>query len=234
MRVIAADRTKRLGRSLICAGLTLLPVVAAVAEEDPWEGVNRAIFRFNDTLDTYFLKPVAKGYQAITPQFLEDGVHNVYRNIGDVGNLANDLMQAKFHDASVDSSRFLFNSTVGVLGFFDVATKMGLDRNDEDFGQTLGAWGVSSGPYVVLPFFGPSTVRDGGGLLVDAYTKPYPYMDDDIRSRNIMFGIEVVDTRASLLSAEKLITGDKYTFIRNAYLQNREFKVQDGKVEDDF
>lgn len=118
MRVIAADRTKRLGRSLVCAGLALLPVVAAVAEEDPWEGVNRAIFRFNDTLDTYFLKPVAKGYQAITPQFLEDGIHNVYRNIGDVGNLANDLMQAKFHDASVDSSRFLFNSTVGVLGFF--------------------------------------------------------------------------------------------------------------------
>ncbi|TKD35346.1 MlaA family lipoprotein [Azotobacter chroococcum] len=234
MRVIAADRTKRLGRSLVCAGLALLPLMTAVAEEDPWEGVNRAIFRFNDTLDTYFLKPVAKGYQAITPQFFEDGVHNAYRNIGDVGNLANDLLQAKFHDAGVDSSRLLLNSTMGVLGFFDVATKMGLDRNDEDFGQTLGAWGMQSGPYVVLPFFGPSTVRDAGGLLVDSYTKPYPYMDDDIRTRNIMFGLNVVDTRASLLSAEKLITGDKYVFIRNAYLQNREFKVQDGKVEDDF
>ncbi|GAB3469543.1 MlaA family lipoprotein [Azotobacter salinestris] len=234
MRVIAADRTKRLGRSLVCAGLALLPVMTAVAEEDPWEGVNRAIFRFNDTLDAYFLKPVAKGYQAITPQFLEDGVHNVYRNIGDVGNLANDLLQAKFHDAGVDSSRLLLNSTLGVVGFFDVATKMGLDRNDEDFGQTLGAWGVQSGPYVVLPFFGPSTVRDAGGLVVDSYTKPYPYMDDDIRTRNIMFGLNVVDTRASLLSAEKLITGDKYVFIRNAYLQNREFKVQDGNVEDDF
>lgn len=234
MRVIAADRTKRLGRSLVYAGLALLPVMTAVAEEDPWEGVNRAIFRFNDTLDTYFLKPVAKGYQKITPQFLEDGVHNVYRNMGDVGNLANDLLQVKFHDAGVDSSRLLLNSTLGVLGFFDVATKMGLDRNDEDFGQTLGAWGVQSGPYVVLPFFGPSTVRDAGGLVVDSYTKPYPYMDDDIRTRNIMFGLNVVDTRASLLSAEKLITGDKYVFIRNAYLQNREFKVQDGNVEDDF
>ncbi|WP_349573352.1 MlaA family lipoprotein [Azotobacter salinestris] len=234
MRVIAADRTKRLGRSLVCAGLALLPVMTAVAEEDPWEGVNRAIFRFNDTLDSYFLKPVAQGYQKITPQFLEDGVHNVYRNMGDVGNLANDLLQAKFHDAGVDSSRLLLNSTLGVLGFFDVATKMGLDRNDEDFGQTLGAWGVQSGPYVVLPFFGPSTVRDAGGLVVDSYTKPYPYMDDDIRTRNIMFGLNVVDTRASLLSAEKLITGDKYVFIRNAYLQNREFKVQDGNVEDDF
>ncbi|SEI98972.1 phospholipid-binding lipoprotein MlaA [Azotobacter beijerinckii] len=233
MRVIATDQTKRLGRSLVCAGLALLPMVAAVAEEDPWEGFNRPIFRFNDTLDRYFMKPVAKGYQAIAPQFVEDGVHNAYRNIGDVGNLANNLLQAKFHDAGVDTSRLLLNTTVGVLGVVDVGTKMGLDRNDEDFGQTLGAWGVPSGHYVVLPFFGPSTIRDTGGLVGDAFTKPYPYMESTAARYGLFVG-EVVDTRASLLAAEKVITGDRYIFIRDAYLQNREFKVKDGKVEDDF
>ncbi|GLK60840.1 MULTISPECIES: MlaA family lipoprotein [Azotobacter] len=234
MRVIAVDQAKRLGRSLACAGLVLLPIMTAIAEDqDPWETFNRAIFRFNDTLDTYFMKPVAKGYQAIAPQFVEDGVHNAYRNIGEVGNLANDLLQVKFHDAGVDSSRLLLNTTIGVLGFVDVATRMGLNRNDEDFGQTLGAWGVSSGPYVVLPFFGPSTVRDTGGLIGDAFTKPYIYMNNTT-AKNALFAGEVVDTRASLLSAEKLITGDRYIFIRNAYMQSREFKAQDGKVEDDF
>lgn len=231
MHVSAAERW---GRMLACAGLVLLPVMAPAAEEDPWEGVNRAIFRFNDTLDTYALKPVAQGYQAVTPQFLEDGIHNAYRNVGDIGNLANDMLQGKFHEAGVDTSRLLLNTTIGVLGFFDVATRMGLDRNDEDFGQTLGAWGVQSGPYVVLPLFGPSTVRDTGGLAADSFLQPYPYMDNDVRARNVARGVEAVDTRASLLSAEKLITGDKYTFIRNAYLQNREFKVKDGEVEDDF
>ncbi|MHC5352323.1 MlaA family lipoprotein [Metapseudomonas furukawaii] len=233
MQLIGARWLDLLGRVLACLSLAVLPVAAAASEEDPWEGFNRAMFRFNDTLDTYALKPIAKGYQAVTPQFLEDGVHNVFNNIGDVGNLANDLFQLKLHNAGVDTGRLVFNTTFGLLGFFDVATPMGLQRNDEDFGQTLGYWGVESGPYLVIPFLGPSTVRDAGGKIPDAFLEPYPYIGH-VPTRNVTRAVDVVDTRASLLSAEKLISGDKYIFIRNAYLQNREFKVKDGEVEDDF
>ncbi|MGN7740084.1 MlaA family lipoprotein [Pseudomonas sp. 22526] len=218
---------------LMCAGMLLVPVLAQAAEEDPWESINRPIFTFNDTIDTYALKPLAQGYQAVTPQFLEDGIHNFFRNIGDVGNLANDILQAKPHAAAVDTARLLMNTTIGVAGFFDVSTKMGLQRNDEDFGQTLGYWGVGSGPYVMLPLLGPSTLRDAPAKYVDSFTEPYRYVND-VPVRNSAFALDIVDTRASLLSSEKLISGDKYTFIRNAYLQNREFKVKDGKVEDDF
>ncbi|MGE8499668.1 MAG: VacJ family lipoprotein [Pseudomonas sp.] len=223
----------RVSRLVACASLVLLPAVAQAAEEDPWEGFNRAIFRFNDTLDTYALKPLAQGYQAVTPKFLEDGVHNVFGNLGDVGNLANNLLQGKVHDAGVDTSRVLLNTTIGLLGFFDVAKEMGLNKTDEDFGQTLGVWGLDSGPYLVLPLLGPSSVRDAAGRLPDSLLQPYPYMDH-VPTRNVTRGVNVVDTRASLLSAERLVGGDKYIFIRNAYLQNREFRVKDGEVEDDF
>lgn len=206
---------------LMCAGMLLVPVLTHAAEDDPWESINRPIFTFNDTIDTYALKPLAQGYQAVTPQFLEDGIHNFFRNIGDVGNLANDILQAKPHAAAVDTARLLMNTTIGVAGFFDVSTKMGLQRNDEDFGQTLGYWGVGSGPYVMLPFFGPSTLRDAPAKYVDSFTEPYRYVND-VPVRNSAFALDLVDTRASLLSSEKLISGDKYTFIRNAYLQNRE------------
>lgn len=201
--------------------------------EDPWESFNRKVYRFNDVLDRWALKPVAQGYRKVTPDVVEDGVHNVFRNLGEARNLANNLLQLKMHDAGVDTARFFFNTTFGLLGFFDVATKMGLQRNDEDFGQTLGAWGVKSGPYVVLPLLGPSTVRDTVSLYPDSFTSQYRYIND-VPVRNSMFALNLVDTRASLLTAERLITGDKYRFIRNAYLQNREFKVQDGNVVDDF
>src|SRR5690606_35963653 len=204
--------------------LSMATSVAAVeddydAEElynpDPWEPVNRAVFRFNDTLDTYALRPVARGYDRVMPQFLNDGVTNVFNNLGEPKNL--------------------LNTTIGVVGVFDVATRMGLQRNDEDFGQTLGAWGVDSGPFVMLPFFGPSTVRDAGGRTADGLAG-YSYRSqmDHVPSRNTATGVDVVDTRAGLLSQERLIRGDKYRFIRNAWLQNREFKVRDGLVEDDF
>ncbi|MDD0986632.1 VacJ family lipoprotein [Pseudomonas shahriarae] len=217
----------------VCASVLLVPFAAQAAEDDPWESINRPIFIFNDTVDTYALKPLAQGYQFITPQFVEDGIHNFFRNIGDVGNLANNVLQLKPYQAGVDTARLLVNTTFGVLGVIDVGTKMGLQRSDEDFGQTLGYWGVGSGPYVMLPLLGPSTLRDAPSKYVDSYTEPYRYMSD-IPTRNSAMGLDIVDTRASLLSAEKLINGDKYTFIRNAYLQNREFKVKDGKVVDDF
>jgi phospholipid-binding lipoprotein MlaA len=232
MRVIAANWIERLGAVLVGAAL-LLPVLAQASEEDPWQGYNRFMFRINDNVDAYTLKPLAKGYQAVTPQVLEDGVHNVFRNIGDVGNLANNLLQGKVHDAGVDTGRLIFNTSFGVLGFFDVATRMGLQRSDEDFGQTLGAWGLGSGPYVVLPLLGPSTVRDAFGKVPDSMLTAQAYIDH-VPTRNVVHGINAVDIRASLLSAERLVSGDKYLFIRNAYLQNREFRVRDGEVEDDF
>jgi phospholipid-binding lipoprotein MlaA len=233
MPVTGAGFMKRLAQLSVCAGIALVPVAGQAAEDDPWEGVNRAIFRFNDVLDTYTLKPIAQGYQYIAPQFVEDGVHNFFNNIGDVGNLANNVLQAKPAAAGVDSARLIFNTTFGVLGFIDVGTHMGLQRNDEDFGQTLGYWGVPSGPFVMLPLLGPSTVRDTISRVPDSYATPYRYIDH-VPTRNSGLGVNMVDTRASLLPAERMITGDKYTFIRNAYLQNREFKVKDGQVEDDF
>ena len=221
------------------ARATLLAVVALAspslhaAEDDPFESVNRVVFRFNDTLDTYALKPLAEGYQKVTPEVIETGISNVFNNVGDVVVLANDLLQGKFHDAGVDTSRILFNTTFGVLGFFDVATHMGLQRNDEDLGQTLGVWGVPRGPYVVLPLFGPSTVRDTAGRVGDSYLRPYRYIND-VPVRNSTWGLNIVETRASLLSVDRMITGDKYIFVRNAYLQNRVFRTEDGQVEDDF
>lgn len=227
---------KGLSRSLhllAVASLALLPLAGHASEEDPWESFNRPIFKFNDTLDTYALKPLAKGYQAVTPQFLDDGISNVFANIGEIRNFASDSLQGKFHNAGVDTARFIINTLAGGLGFFDVATHAGLKRNDEDFGQAFGAWGVPSGPYLVLPFFGPSSPRDAVGLVPDSYAG-MKWSIDHVPTRNSVWAVDVVDTRADLLSAEKVISGDKYLFIRNAYLQNREFKVKDGKVQDDF
>ena len=237
-----------LATASLLAGILSLSMTASVAaleyddyyedeirNPDPWEPVNRVVFRFNDTLDTYALRPVAKGYDRIMPEFLNDGVSNVFNNLGEPKNLLNNVLQGKMHDASVDLARFLMNTTVGVVGMFDVATRMGLQRNDEDFGQTLGAWGVQSGPYVMLPFFGPSTVRDTGGFAAEGLAG-YSYRGqmDHVPSRNTAVGVDVVDTRAGLLSQERLISGDKYRFIRNVWLQNREYKVMDGQVEDEF
>ncbi|AKX44273.1 hypothetical protein AKN87_03585 [Thiopseudomonas alkaliphila] len=210
-----------------------LPWEAAEKAADPWESFNRKVFVFNDTLDRWALRPLAAGYRKITPDPVEDGIHNMFQNVGEFRNLANNLVQGKMHEAGVDTARFLFNTTFGLLGFFDVATKMGLQRNQEDFGQTLGKWGVSSGPYLVLPFFGPSTVRDALGKLPDSYNSPYRYIND-VPVRNSSFALDVVDTRAKLIPLERYMTGDRYRFIRNAYLQNREYRVNDGDVVDDF
>ena len=210
-----------------------LPWELAEQKADPWEGFNRKIFVFNDTLDRWALRPLASGYRKITPDPVQDGIHNVFQNVGEVRNLANNLVQGKFHDAGVDTARFLFNSTFGVLGVFDVATKMGLQRNNEDFGQTLGRWGVASGPYVVLPLLGPSTVRDAFGRVPDSFASPYLYVND-VPARNTAFGLEIIDTRAKLIPLERYVTGDRYRFIRNAYLQNREYRISDGEVVDDF
>jgi len=223
---------RSLAQLFACAALALPAAVVSASEKDPWEGFNRPVFRFNHAIDTYGLKPLAQGYQKVTPSFLRRGLHNMLRNLGESGNLVNNLLQGKPRAAGIDTSRFLFNTTFGLLGFFDVGTKMGLPRSDEDFGQTLAVWGVGSGPYLVLPFLGPSTLRDAPAKVPDYFVTPYPYIESRVRWG--LGALKAVDTRAELLSAEDMMEGDRYSFIRNVYLQTREFKIHDGEVEDDF
>lgn len=201
---------------------------------DPWEDFNRAMFAFNDAADTYVLKPVAKGYVKVTPAPLRQGVNNVFNNILEVRNVFNDLLQAKFTQAGKDSGRFLINSTLGVAGVFDVATHMGLPRSDgEDFGQTLAKWGVADGPYLVLPVFGPRTLRDAAATPVDWVTDPKTYIGHTQTSYEVKV-FDLMDTRSRLLSLEQDIGADKYVLFRDIYLQRREYLINDGEVEDDF
>ena len=199
---------------------------------DPLEGLNRGTYAFNDTLDRAVLKPVAKGYQTITPQFVRSGVSNAFMNIGEVATAFNSLLQGKPANAASDVGRFLVNSTLGVLGLFDVATPMGLEKHDEDFGQTLGTWGVGSGPFLVIPLMGPSTLRDATGRFVDSPLGWYRHVDH-IPTRNSAFAVEIVDVRSHLLGAGDTLDEaalDKYQFLRDAYLQRRLRAVYDGKV----
>ncbi|WP_272993643.1 VacJ family lipoprotein [Porticoccus hydrocarbonoclasticus] len=220
---------------LLLAGVMLSThIFAAGNPDDPWEGFNRKMFAFNDTVDTYTLKPIAKGYRAVTPDPVERGVSRMFSNVGEVVNVFNDLLQGKFRQAGNDTGRFVINTTIGLVGFFDVADRFGLPKNDgEDFGQTLGVWGVDSGPYLVLPLIGPSTVRDGPARIVDRFINPINEIDH-VPTRNQIYGAEVISTRADLLEAEKFVRGERYSFIRDAYLQRRKFLLTDGGVEDDF
>ncbi|GAB2198179.1 MlaA family lipoprotein [Sessilibacter sp. MAH4] len=201
---------------------------------DPFEGFNRVMFGFNHHLDRFILKPVAKGYRAVTPNRVENGVTNVFSNLTEVRNLVNNIFQWKWKKAGNSTGRFLVNSTVGIVGIFDVAKNIGLPKLEgEDFGQTMAAWGVGQGPYLVLPLLGPSTVRDSVGTIADFYVDPVVYIEDDDAA--LAAGIlRTVNTRAQLLSAEELVSGDRYAFFRNAYLQRREYLINDGKVEDEF
>ena len=202
---------------------------------DPWEGFNRKVASFNDGVDTYFFRPIAQGYRAVTPQPVDDAVSNFFGNLGEIFVIVNDLLQFKFKQAASDTGRFVVNSTIGFFGFFDVASKIGLEKHSEDFGQTLGYWGVGPGPYLVLPFLGPSNVRDAFGL-VPRYT--LDELDliteiDDIPTRNSVTGLSLIDLRADLIPSEGLIQGDRYTFFRNFYQQRREYLVRDGEVQED-
>ncbi len=200
--------------------------------KDPWESFNRGSYKFNDTVDKAVLKPVAKAYRVVLPQFVRVGVTNFFSNIDDLRVIANQLLQAKFRRAGEDTGRFIINTTAGVLGFIDVATIWGVPKHNEDFGQTLGYWGVGTGPYVVLPFFGPSTVRDAAGLFtLDSTLSYWPYVDN-MAARNSAYAIDTVNTRARLLDSEKILEEaalDPYAFLRDAYLQRRERLVYDGK-----
>ncbi|MBV0932226.1 MlaA family lipoprotein [Marinobacterium weihaiense] len=213
----------------VAAALICVPA-QAYAEQDPWEGFNRSVFSFNETIDRYALKPAAQGYRYVTPDIAEQGVSNFFDNIADVGNVFNNLFQLKFDAAGKSFSRVAFNSTFGLVGLIDVATPMGIGPHNEDFGQTLGYWGVGSGPYIVLPFFGPSTVRDGLSKPADWAMDPISEVGH-VATRNSLYGLRLLDVRARLLQAEQIISGDKYSFTRDAYLQRREYLINDGVVD---
>jgi phospholipid-binding lipoprotein MlaA len=200
---------------------------------DPWESVNRKIYVFNDTLDQEILRPVAKGYKYVMPDLAERGVTNFILNIYEFNSFFNSLLQGEFIGASQAAGRFLVNSTLGLLGFVDVATPMGITPFRADFGQTLAVWGLDSGPYVMLPVFGPHTVRSSIGYFADTYTS-VPYLLNEQSWAWGFWTVELVDYRARLLDAEDLITGDRYIFLRDAYLQRRESFVKRGKVDDSF
>ena len=196
--------------------------------KDPWEPYNRSMYKFNDAVDKAVLKPVAQGYGTAMPEFGKTMVTNFFSNLDDILVTINDVLQFKFSQAASDGTRVLFNSTFGLLGFFNVAS--GLEKHNEDFGQTLGYWGVGPGPYVVLPFFGPRTVRDSFGLVVDSFASPVRLISS-VPVRNELYVTRTVDTRTGLLDNEKVLDEaamDRYSFIRDGYLQQRRSLIYDG------
>jgi len=203
-----------------------------VAKIDPFEPMNRAVFSFNEVTDDYLIKPIAEAYRFVLPEFARTGVTNFFGNINDVLIGANNLLQGKPAEAANDIGRFFINSTIGILGLFDVATDMGLDKNKEDFGQTLGVWGVPDGPYVVLPLFGASNVRDTVGFVVDMETDFILNSDKLNKDQKISSTVlRIVNLRANLLDSGQLLDDaafDKYSFVRDGYLQRRRNQIYDG------
>jgi len=198
---------------------------------DPVEPMNRAIHSFNEGFDRAILKPVAKGYQAVTPQFAQTGIRNFFANLDDVTVLANDILQLKLEQTTRDFLRLTFNSTFGMFGLLDIASEMGLQKHNEDFGQTLGRWGVGTGPYLVLPFMGPSNVRDTLGFSVDSRHTDLVRNHADVATRNPVLALRLVARRADLLEARKAVDEaalDNYEFTRDFYLERRKGLVYDG------
>ena len=210
--------------------LLLLGGCATNSPRDPLEPMNRAIYSFNDGVDTALIRPVAEGYRAVFPAAVRTGISNVFANVNDVLVALNNLLQGKLVNAVSDVGRVLVNSTIGVVGIFDVATQFGLEKHNEDFGQTLGWWGVGDGPYLVLPIVGPSNLRDAVARVVDYKTDPITYVRS-MRLRNSLWGTRALSQRADLLDTSKILETaalDPYEFLRDAYLQRRRSLVYDG------
>jgi phospholipid-binding lipoprotein MlaA len=227
--------------ALVLLCLALFGCAAAPAKRDPrdpWERMNRTTYRFNDKFDKAIARPVAHTYIRITPQPVRTGVSNFIDNFTYPVTIVNDFLQAKFVQGFQDTGRLVMNTTVGLAGFMDPASQAGLDKHDEDFGLTLGRWGVHPGPYLVIPFLGFSDVRDGLGRLADIYTTPTHYIRNNTVSWTL-WGIEVLDTRARLVSSESLVDSafDPYAFTRNAYLARRHYLItgeaEEPELEDD-
>lgn len=197
---------------------------------DPLERVNRGIYGFNDALDRATIKPVAKGYQKITPAWMRTGVSNFFSNLGTPWVMVNELLQGKPKLMAQQTCRFVVNTTIGIGGLFDVASKMHLPPQDEDFGQTLAVWGVPSGPYIVLPFFGPSSLRDGFGRIPDYFARPTTYAEIPWETQTGLTALDVLQRREALLSVETTLKSayDRYGVIRDVWAQQREYAIFDG------
>lgn len=220
---------KRVALVLGCAFVLSGCATNASHPKDPFEGFNRAMFAVHEGVDVV-LKPVAEGYDKVTPAPVRTGIGNFFGNLADVWIAVNNFLQGKPAEGTSDVGRFLVNSTVGILGLIDVASEIGLDKHNEDFGQTLGYWGVGDGPYLFWPVLGPKNVRDTFGFVVDASADPVGHLED-VSARNTLMGIRLIDLRASLLPSDKVIEEaafDKYSYLRNAYFQNRRSVIHDG------
>ncbi|MGZ5054090.1 MAG: MlaA family lipoprotein [Methylobacter sp.] len=203
--------------------------------QDPWEGWNRGVQIFNDKFDDYAMKPIAEGYQWITPSFVDLGVSNFFSNINDIAVTINDLLQFKIEQTGMDGSRFIVNTVAGIAGFIDVAATMDLPKHNEDFDQTLGVWGIPTGPYLVLPFLGSSSPRGVGGLIGDGAMNPISYLIGS----GVAGGLYVfngVDLRADNLTNEKVASEaavDRYSFFKSAYFQQRKYLIHDGNMPEE-
>ena len=232
---------KRLWAALLVAGSLAGCATSGGNPADPLEKVNRAVFRFNDAADQYAFTPVAKGYRFVLPAFARAGISNFFSNLEDVWIGVNNLLQGKLQDGSEDFTRVLFNSTFGIAGLFDFASDVGLPKRNEDFGQTLAVWGVPSGPFVVIPLIGPSTVRDGSALFVDYKADLVYWGTDSVPIRNSLYATRAISNRANLLDASSVLEQaalDRYAFVRDAWLQRRRNLIYDGnpprEKEDDY
>ena len=218
--------------------MTTIPVHSS--EDDPLEPINRAVFGFNEVIDDTILEPVAKGYKFVTPDPVEESVTNFFNNLGEINTIINSALQLKLDKTLSSSGRLVINSTVGIFGLFDVATTLGITRHNEDFGQTLGYYGVPSGPYLVLPFFGPSSFRDAPSFFADVQMEREispVHTELHHEERQAIQATNVIDTRANLLQATKILdtaAKDKYVFLRESYLQKRAQMITDGKDVQDF
>jgi phospholipid-binding lipoprotein MlaA len=219
---------------LALCGCVTLPPNSPRLPQDPWESWNRGVYKVNDKVDRAVIKPVAKGYVKVVPKPLRTGVSNFFANLNTPTVLINDALQGKFLASLNDLGRLVLNSTIGLGGLLDPATAAGLDKNDEDFGQTLGKWGVHSGPFLEIPLLGPSDVRDAPARVVDAYTNPQAYIGRLV-IKYPLYGLYLLDARAGLLSLDDAISHayDPYAFVRDAYLQRRAYLVSDGKVNEE-
>ena len=212
------------------------PDNSRAVNKDPYESYNRSVHNFNMKLDKYLIRPLAKAYEEITPDPVENGIHNFFENLQEPRTIVNSLLQGKFDSAGISGGRLVLNSTVGLLGFFDVAGKMDIPKPEEDFGQTLAAWGVPSGPYLVLPLFGPRYLRHSVGMVPDAFLNPTNYVDDNT-VRYGLLGLNIIKSRARLLGTDELVELqlDPYVFIRESYYQQRQTQLNDAADgEDDF
>jgi phospholipid-binding lipoprotein MlaA len=234
---------RMLSRARPCgrAAAVLLLAFAAVSQSipawaqdiDPLENVNRRIYAFNDRFDTWILRPVAQGYDRVTPEPVQRRIGNVFDNLYTPISAVNQVLQGKPKAGLSELTRFMVNSTVGIAGIFDVASANGLPEQHEDFGQTFAVWaGDRQGPFLVIPFRGPSTTTHAVGLVLNGFLSPLRLLSSN-EERIIVGALEVVDARARLLSSERLISGDEYLFIRDAFLQNRQFQINDGTMEED-